>query len=210
MNHFNSLETLENRKLLSAVTQIDGETLRVTGTERSDYVTVHQDGRDVTVTTFTWGLGFDRLVFDRFDFEKFSAETHGGSDVVRVNGLIAPDGGSVLTGRGHDKVVFSNTNISDDFTIDMGKGRDTLLMVDAKFQGLNVNMGSGSDSVFAYGSTATEYGTVLLGSGNDLLVAIDNTVFGFTTVKGESGFDVLVARGNELAGTNVETMEWVI
>ncbi len=207
-----SFESLENRKLLSAVvSQIDGETLRVTGTDSADYVTVSQEGRDVTVTTFSYGSGFDRSTFDRFDFEKFSADTKGGNDYVRVDGVIAPDGGSVLTGDGHDKVVFSNTNVSDDFTIDTGRGRDTVVMVNAKFQGLNVNTGAGRDFVFAQGSTATEYGTIKLGSGNDVLVATGNTSFGFATVQGGRGFDVMYARGNATpSGFNVEGIEWTL
>jgi hypothetical protein len=211
MTNPQQLETLEGRKFLSATTQIDGDTLRVTGGDSADYVSVKQQGRDVTVTTYSRDGGLERSTFDRFDFELFSADTKGGHDRVYIDGLIAPDGGSVLTGDGHDKVVFSNTNISDDFTIDTGHGRDSVVLVNARFQGLNVNTGSGRDFVFAHGNTATEYGTIKLGSGNDVLVASGNTVFGFTTLLGEGGRDLLIARGNTTGtGVNVDGFEWVI
>ena len=196
------VETLDSRRLLSAVTAnvVDG-TLFVTGTESGDVIDISRrwDG-STRVAAYTVGGGFTYKVFKQHGFSSIAIDAKGGSDVVNVDGVVAPTGGSVLTGDGNDYLRIDDANINGDLFVDSGEHADTVVVEDSQIEGLSLRGGNGNDRVSFDNNVILDYATLDLGNGHDVLVARGNVAYGFTTFYDGNGCDVVYSRGNRWAG----------
>ena len=205
------VESLENRRLLSAVTAavVDG-TLFVAGTPGRDSVSIVRTQDGVThVAADTAGAVSADYAFAPWSFGAVHVDLGGGDDRLEARNLLAWRGGSILTGDGDDRVLIDRANVNGDFFLDAGEGDDGVALVDSTAEGLSVRLGNGDDALLTRDVTVWNYATLDLGNGDDALAMVRTTVYGWSSLYGGEGRDRLWGDGNRLAGgANVLDFEW--
>ena len=205
------VETLENRRLLSAVTAavVDG-TLFVGGTPGGDSVSIVRTRDGVThVAADTAGAASADFAFAPWSFGAVHVDLGGGGDGLEVKNLVAWRGGSILTGDGDDRVLLQNANVNGDLFLDAGEGDDAVTVRNSTLEGASLRLGNGDDALLTQNLTVWNYATLDLGNGDDALAMVRTTVYGWSSLYGGEGRDRLWGDGNRLAGgANVLDFEW--
>lgn len=188
-------EQLESRLLMTATVSQSGDVLSIIGTNKPEYVNIHQHDADtfhITGNVFNSGRVFNGI-------EKININLAGKNDNLNMyttygaqydNSL--PDGLLVDLGKGHDKAIIWDLSVtSGSGIVNGGGGRDAIEVAYMSFLNLDVNGGGGNDAIDIYRFTAGEL-NVDGGLGN-------NTAYIYEGSIGGPGYDVSI--------TNVSYLE---
>lgn len=218
------IEQLEGRTMMAAdvtATLSDG-VLSITGTDRSDNVTVGIDSRGALFVAIP-SKG-TLASFNPSSVRGISASLGNGTDRINVNlpsrsldaVAINMGGGSAETCRvcigsiGNlsvdaraavgTSVLVANTVITNQAWLDFGSdpGNDFVDVVGSQINGLSVNLGAGNDSFRVGGSSSISSANVSMGSGRDFCSIAQGTeirsglIDGGSNLSGFNNEDVLV------------------